>query len=58
MEEKSKLWYGDNFITNLIFSFRKVMGKKDFLKLILMRIPWFYNWKMKDYYSKVKVAKE
>lgn len=58
MEEKSKLWYGDNFIANLIFSFRKVMGKKDFLKLILMRIPWFYNWKMKDYYSKVKVAKE
>lgn len=57
MERKSRLWYGDNFITYLICSFRKVMGKKDFLKLILMRIPWFYNWKMKDYYSKVKVAK-
>lgn len=58
MEGKSKLWFGDNFITNLIFSFRKVMGKKDFLKLILMRIPWFYNLKMQDYYSNIKVGKK
>ena len=58
MEGKSKLWFGDNFITKLIFSFRKVMGKKDFLKLILMRIPWFYNLKMQDYYSNIKVGKK
>ena len=58
MEGKSKLWFGDNFITNLIFSFRKVMGKKDFLKLILMKIPWLYNLKMQDYYSNIKVGKK
>lgn len=51
MEGKSRLWYGNNFMTKLIVSFREEISKKDFLKYMLMRIPWCYNWLMREFYK-------
>lgn len=57
MKDNSNLWFGDNFITKLLISFRTEISKKDFLKYILMRIPWCYNWLMRDCYSKKNTNK-
>lgn len=54
IDGKPKIWYGDNFITSLIFSFRKEISIKELIKLLLMRFPLFYNWKMRTYSYKAK----
>ena len=54
IDGKPKIWYGDNFITSLIFSFRKQISIKELIKLLLMRFPLFYNWKMRAYSYRTK----